>query len=205
LFNLFCPFALPNLEQSILIILLSTFLFVRVWHKVLLRWSSSKVISLIRNRLFPTRECYRAFLCIGFIALATLNLFSLICYSFPITTILRFNLCLALSSWIRRIFLLLLKQSVVCSILPANSPWYLVPFLGLVELVRIRVRPVTLCFRLLANIRAGHILLTLICKLSNGLWFLGSIFGVLELVVCLVQAFVFFMLIRVYLEESIEH
>lgn len=33
----------------------------------------------------------------------------------------------------------------------------------------------------------------------------GVLFGILEVIVSLVQAFVFFMLITVYLEESISH
>lgn len=89
--------------------------------------------------------------------------------------------------------------------LPVNSPWYLIPFLGLVEVVSVVVRPVTLCFRLLANMRAGHILLTLICKMSYRLWLAGRLFGLLELVVSIVQAFVFTMLLIVYIEEALRH
>jgi F-type H+-transporting ATPase subunit a len=99
----------------------------------------------------------------------------------------------------------MLKRKPFRVFLPLNTPWYLIPFLRVVEMVRIRVRPVTLCFRLLANISAGHILLALVCKLSFGAWLLGVILSLLELVVAVVQSFVFVMLIRVYLQESFSH
>lgn len=137
--------------------------------------------------------------------LAGLNLVSIICYSYPVTTTLRFNLGIAARVFLGSIILIWTKLSPRSVLLPANRPWYLVPFLRVVELVRLLVRPVTLCFRLLANLRAGHILLALISKLSQGAWLLGRIFGVLELIVSLVQAFVFFMLCRVYLEEAVRH
>lgn len=96
-------------------------------------------------------------------------------------------------------------MNTISTIVPANSPWYLIAFLRIVEIVRIIVRPITLCFRLLANIRAGHILLALIRKLPINTWILGALFGLLELIVALVQSFVFLMLIRVYYEEAMSH
>jgi F0F1-type ATP synthase membrane subunit a len=51
---------------------------------------------------------------------------------------------------------------------------------------------------------AGHVLIALICKMPRA-WILGSLFGVLELIVAVVQGFVFSMLISVYLEEAISH
>lgn len=137
--------------------------------------------------------------------LGILNLFSLMIFSYPVTTTLSFNLSMAFFLWITRILILSLKKSNIRSLVPSNSPWYLSPFLSLIELVRISVRPITLCFRLLANIRAGHILLSLICKIPYLLWLLGSLFGLLELMVSVVQSFVFLILIRVYLRESISH
>jgi len=120
------------------------------------------------------------------------------------TTTLGFNLRAALSCWLGGIFIQITKFKSPSSLLPINSPWYLVPFLCLVEFIRILVRPVTLCFRLLANITAGHVLISLICKIPS-VWVIGRLFGVLELIVAVVQGFVFSILIRVYLEEALRH
>lgn len=157
------------------------------------------------KRLFPLRGIAVLIMVGGFLLLAGLNLISLICYSFPVTTTLRFNLRVALCLWLSSVLFIFLKVFTRGVILPANSPWYLAPFLSVVELISILVRPITLCFRLLANIRAGHVLLTLICKIGFGLWVLGVLFGVLELIVAFVQAFVFIMLTTVYLEEAFRH
>jgi len=194
-----------NIKLSlVLVIIIGIFLILRITHSLRVINTSKSMHNLCKG-LFPLRESSVRIIIGGFLVLAILNLTSLVCYSFPITTILRFNLRLALSLWLRRIIFILIKRFVGGVILPANSPWYLAPFLSLVELVSIIVRPITLCFRLLANIRAGHVLLTLICKINFGLWILGVLFGVLELMVSFVQAFVFLMLITVYLEESFRH
>jgi F0F1-type ATP synthase membrane subunit a len=64
------------------------------------------------------------------------------------------------------VLVLTIKPQPGSYVLPKDTPRYLVAFLGLVELVRIAIRPLTLCFRLLANMRAGHILLSLACKIG---------------------------------------
>lgn len=171
---------------------------------VLLRSVGSSWIRLSSPLLFPGISSYNIFLFSLFSTLRIINLFSLIIYTYPITTTLGFNLAAALSCWIGRIIIQFIKHKSLSSLLPVNSPWYLVPFLCLVELIRIIVRPITLCFRLLANITAGHVLISLICKMQL-VWILGRIFGVLELIVAMVQGFVFSILIRVYLDESFSH
>ena len=50
----------------------------------------------------------------------------------------------------------------MAALLPIGAPAALNPFLVLIETVRIMARPVTLSVRLIANMRAGHIVLTLI-------------------------------------------
>lgn len=131
--------------------------------------SSSKRKEGLSLGLFPLRGTRLSFMVRGFVLLAGFNLISIVCYSYPVTTTLGFNLSLALILWISSILFMVNKLHLVRAILPSNSPWYLASFLCLVELIRIGVRPITLCFRLLANLRAGHVLLTLICKIPLGL------------------------------------
>lgn len=155
--------------------------------------------------LFPSIKSNHCHFLSMFAALLLMNLTRICVYRYPITTTLRFNLRAAVFLWLRSIIIVLTKTNSISSLLPLNSPWYLVPFLIIIELVRTRVRPITLCFRLLANIRAGHILLSLICKLSSITWLFGALFGIMELMVSMVQAFVFLILIRVYLDERASH
>lgn len=206
LFNLFCPFLSKfSIRFRVRSIVFLTVLFLGVL-AVPLAVKPSKSFKIRASLgLFPLRGLYLGLMSRGFLCLAGLNLVSLVCYSYPVTTTLGFNLNMALALWISGVLFKTVKELMWGRLLPANSPWYLAPFLSLIEAISLRVRPITLCFRLLANIRAGHVLLTLICKITLGLWVLGTLFGVLELIVSLVQAFVFLMLTAVYLDEAIRH
>lgn len=50
---------------------------------------------------------------------------------------------------------------------PVGTPRYLMPFLILIEMVRALARPFTLAIRLTANLRTGHILITLLGESFN--------------------------------------
>jgi F-type H+-transporting ATPase subunit a len=87
-------------------------------------------------------------------------------------------------------------------------------FVGVIELVSIAIRPVSLSFRLFGNIYAGETLLHTMQTLANSLpppinWIALILFPLpfyfLELLVGLLQAFVFAMLCAVYTKLSTEH
>lgn len=190
------------MKTSLIYLLIVSFIILLVVFTIVSYIVNFELVDL--RKLFPSTFRLNRILLRLFLSLSLLNLVSITLYSYPVTTTLGFNLRAALSCWLRGIFLQANKSTFLSAMLPSNSPWYLVPFLCLVEVVSVIVRPITLCFRLLANITAGHVLLALICKMPY-FWFLGSIFGVLELAVAVVQAFVFSMLISVYLEEAMSH
>ncbi|HZC36908.1 MAG TPA: F0F1 ATP synthase subunit A [Chthoniobacterales bacterium] len=84
-------------------------------------------------------------------------------------------------------------------------------FVGIIEVISIAIRPVSLSFRLFGNIYAGetllHTMATIGAALPFGLGFLTSVlfplpFYFLELLVGLLQAFVFAMLCAVYVKLS---
>lgn len=195
-----------SLQNSIFLMVVITTLAVWMVMTTFFKLSTIKGLTNLIRLLFPSAENLSGLLLGCFLGLALFNLIRLVCYSFPVTTTLSFNLATALSLWLARVIIFLVKPISTSSLLPANTPWYLIPFLSLVEIISIIVRPITLCFRLLANISAGHIILRLMCKIPLiGTLSVGVLFGILELIVSLVQAFVFFMLITVYLEESVSH
>lgn len=92
---------------------------------------------------------------------------------------------------------------------PAGAPAALVPFLVLVETISILIRPLTLTVRLIANISAGHIVISLIanCLVRASTTALVSIFilnvgyTLFEVFVCLIQAYIFTLLVKLYAEE----
>jgi F-type H+-transporting ATPase subunit a len=96
--------------------------------------------------------------------------------------------------------------------------WYvLLPlfiFVGIIEVISIAIRPVSLSFRLFGNIYAGETLLHTMSSVGASLptpinWISLILFPLpfyfLELLVGLLQAFVFAMLCAVYIKLSTEH
>jgi len=105
------------------------------------------------------------------------------------------------------------------TVLPAGVPWYMWPIIIPLEFAsNIIVRPVTLCLRLFANMFAGHLLVlvfvtggeylllhsdSVINKVAGGasLIFSMAIFG-LEIFVQCLQAFIFTVLVAVYISSA---
>jgi len=102
--------------------------------------------------------------------------------------------------------------------LPEGAPWFLNPFLGIVEFIRVLVRPLTLSIRLVANINAGHLVLILCRSYCHQgfsinlfetffqlgpilLGFINGFYLLFELFICLIQIYIFSILLILYTEE----
>lgn len=107
---------------------------------------------------------YSSFIVSLFLILIVINLIGLIPYSFSYSRHMVFCLILRFPLWLWMIMsrFRLSPSGFVAGILPPGVPAWLAPFLSWVEGVRIRVRPGTLAVRLVANTRAGHIVLRII-------------------------------------------
>ena len=143
------------------------------------------------------------------VCLALINLIGLMPYAFTIRAQMCFSLSVALLLWASPLIFksVVHPKHLISHLVPLGSPILLSPFIVLVERVRLLIRPITLSVRLAANIVAGHLLLTLsggLCAFS----FKGTlglvpqlILGGLELAVAGVQAYVLFILVRLYIRE----
>lgn len=102
----------------------------------------------------------------------------------------------------------------VASLLPAGAPAALNPFLILVEIVRISVRPITLSVRLAANIGAGHIVIGLLGTYLSSAYFgffgwqgflillgIQVFYFFFEFGVGLIQRYIFVLLVTLYADE----
>lgn len=150
-----------------------------------------------------------------FLFLIFINLSGLIPYVFSSTSHLAVSLSLGLPLWLSLIVsaVFFSPSSVVAGLLPIGAPAPLNPFLVVIETVRILVRPITLSVRLTANIRAGHIVLTLIGNYLTSRFFMSSVFSMLLLVsiqvfytifefgIRIIQAYIFCLLITLYSDE----
>lgn len=89
-----------------------------------------------------------------------------------------------------------------------STPFLLIFFIVLIESLRNIIRPITLAIRLVANMVAGHLLLTLIRRfVPNMIIFLlilpvEIILLLLEISVSFIQGYVYVILIVLYLKET---
>nr|YP_009695267.1 ATP synthase F0 subunit 6 [Ryssota otaheitana]QDM39461.1 ATP synthase F0 subunit 6 [Ryssota otaheitana] len=140
------------------------------------------------------------------------NVIGLFPYTYGVTSSLWFCSTMAICFW----FCLLMSgfsfypKKAVAHLLPSGAPFLLVPFLIIIETISIIIRPITLTVRLVANISAGHIVLTLMyTALSGSLSFMPLVFinvlavgyMLFEVFVCFVQAYIFTLLISLYASE----
>lgn len=95
-------------------------------------------------------------------------------------------------------------------LLPASTPLALSPFMVLIELISLIIRPFTLSIRLTANIIAGHLLITLLSSIGNHITGVVSIGGfiviqnslvILEIAVAIIQGYIFMLLFTIYISE----
>lgn len=101
---------------------------------------------------------------------------------------------------------------------PAGVPWFVYPLLVPIEIVSYMARPITHGLRLFANMMAGHIMLKVFAGFSVGLASAGAVglaaglipMGInsvligFELLIALLQAYVFAILACIYLKDTVE-
>nr|YP_010998255.1 ATP synthase F0 subunit 6 [Hua aristarchorum]WPM86412.1 ATP synthase F0 subunit 6 [Hua aristarchorum] len=150
-----------------------------------------------------------------FMFIILMNLAGLIPYVFSSTSHLAVSFSLGLPLWLSLIIsgAVFLPSSAIAALLPMGAPAALNPFLVLIETVSIMARPITLSVRLMANMSAGHIVLTLIGNYLTASVFLFPSFSmfilltiqifytVFEFGIGVIQAYIFCLLITLYSDE----
>nr|QGA73888.1 ATPase subunit 6 [Marenzelleria neglecta] len=186
-------------------------------------WVTASFASIMNeqaNRTFATNlKGFASILSALFILIISLNLMGVLPYVFSTTSHLLFSLSLGFPIWASMIIsgIVSSPSSAAAHLLPAGAPSWLNPFLVLVETLSILVRPVTLCFRLAANLSAGHVVIGLVGSyLSNAILSCNTISWILlmsvqtgytmfEFGVSLIQAYIFCLLLSLYSDDHPSH
>nr|YP_009910902.1 ATP synthase F0 subunit 6 [Darevskia clarkorum]QDP70131.1 ATP synthase F0 subunit 6 [Darevskia clarkorum] len=147
--------------------------------------------------------------------LMLLNTFGLLPYTFTPTTQLSMNMALATPAWLMTVLTGLRNQPTTSlgHLLPEGTPILLIPMLVLIETASLLIRPIALGVRLTANLTAGHLLIqltsTAVLALMNTMTTTAMItlimlilLSCLEVAVALIQAYVFVLLLTLYLQEN---
>ena len=173
----------------------------------------------------PEGDKYFPWLLSIFLVVLTYNAFEVTPFiNFPVTSRMAIPLFLALITYVVFVFVGFKTNGLSYLggiVWPKSVPLALRPLVGLIEFVSIfLLRPITLAIRLFANLVAGHLMLTLLLVsavvfISNideiGLkaiwgfaWFaVGMAIFLFEVVVIVLQAYIFTLLSAVYVETSL--
>nr|AFX68042.1 ATP synthase F0 subunit 6 [Bedotia marojejy] len=148
--------------------------------------------------------------------LITLNMLGLLPYTFTPTTQLSLNMAFAVPLWLATVIIGMRNQPThaLGHLLPEGTPTLLIPILIIIETISLFIRPLALGVRLTANLTAGHLLIQLIATaafvllpLMPTVALLTSILllllTLLEVAVAMIQAYVFVLLLSLYLQENV--
>nr|YP_009368067.1 ATP synthase F0 subunit 6 [Lepilemur edwardsi]YP_009368119.1 ATP synthase F0 subunit 6 [Lepilemur otto]ADP68107.1 ATP synthase F0 subunit 6 [Lepilemur edwardsi]ADP68172.1 ATP synthase F0 subunit 6 [Lepilemur otto] len=143
------------------------------------------------------------------------NLLGLLPHSFTPTTQLSMNLGMAVPLWAATIITGFRHKTkaTLAHLLPQGTPTPLIPMLIIIETVSLLIQPMALAVRLTANITAGHLLMHLIGGTALALTSISPtislitfiilvLLTVLEFAVALIQAYVFTLLVSLYLHDN---
>lgn len=222
--NLFAPFICPTIigiSTLPIIIIFPCLIFttpkrwlpnriqiLQIW---LIRLITKQIIT-IHNNLGRT---WALILITLILFIATTNLLGLLPYSFTPTTQLSINISIAIPLWIATVLLGFRNKpkTSLAHFLPQGTPTLLIPILIIIETISLFIQPLALAVRLTANITAGHLLIHLISSAALALVSINIVLSsvtlivlflltILELAVAIIQAYVFTLLVSLYLHNN---
>nr|YP_010397920.1 ATP synthase F0 subunit 6 [Rasbora patrickyapi]UQJ79158.1 ATP synthase F0 subunit 6 [Rasbora patrickyapi] len=148
--------------------------------------------------------------------LISMNLLGLLPYTFTPTTQLSMNMGFAVPLWLATVIVGMMNQPTASlgHLLPEGTPTLLIPVLVVIETISLLIRPLALGVRLTANLTAGHLLIhlistavyTLLLQMPTVALLTSTVLvllTLLEIAVAMIQAYVFILLLSLYLQENI--
>nr|YP_009048362.1 ATP synthase F0 subunit 6 [Euprepiophis perlaceus]AHG24489.1 ATP synthase F0 subunit 6 [Euprepiophis perlaceus]AHH24459.1 ATP synthase F0 subunit 6 [Euprepiophis perlaceus] len=178
-------------------------------------WLLKTIMLNMTNQLTPNGQKWCKILMSLLTMILLSNLLGLLPYTFTSTSQLSMNMAMAIPLWMATIITGMMKKPSItlAHMLPEGSPTPLIPFMVIIETISLLMRPLALGVRLTANITAGHLLMTMVSTatlnfinthITMGImtWLLLFLLSILELAVACIQAYVFVLLIILYLQEN---
>nr|QAB46158.1 ATP synthase F0 subunit 6 [Callosciurus prevostii] len=222
--NLFASFITPTLMGLpivILIILLPNILFPspdRLINNRLIslqQWLIQLVLKQMMTMHSLKGRTWSLMLISLILFIGSTNLLGLLPHSFTPTTQLSMNLGMAIPLWAGAVIMGFRHKTKVslAHFLPQGTPAPLIPMLIIIETISLFIQPMALAVRLTANITAGHLLMHLIGGATLVLasispptamitFIILILLTLLEFAVALIQAYVFTLLVSLYLHDN---
>ncbi len=174
------------------------------------------VFGLVKQQINTSGYPYFPMIFTLFLFILVANLVGMTLYSFTLTSHVTIAFTLSFSFFISIIIvgILIQKASFVNTFIPSGAPKALKPFLIGIEIISYFSRPFSLGIRLFANLMAGHTLLAILANFTFLIskksfvislipfFLIVAIVG-LEAMIAALQAYVFTVLVCIYLNDSI--
>jgi ATP synthase subunit 6 len=174
------------------------------------------VFGLVKQQINVSGYPYFPIIFTLFLFILTANLVGMTLYSFTLTSHVTIAFTLSFSFFISiiTIGILIQKAEFVNTFIPSGAPKILKPFLIGIEVISYFSRPFSLGIRLFANLMAGHTLLAILANFTFVIskknfivslfpFFLIVVIVGLEAMIAGLQAYVFTVLVCIYLNDSI--
>lgn len=177
------------------------------------------ILSMVKAQILGANEKYLPLIYTLFFFIIIANLIGNIPYNYTVTTSVIVTMGLSITIFIAVTILSLYRHSLkfFSYFIPGGTPLMLVPLLTLIEFVSYLARAFSLGIRLFANMLSGHTLIKILSTFLGQMFASGIISFIitlipftifvallgLELVVSIIQAYVFCILVCSYLNDSI--
>lgn len=218
--NLDISFTNSSTFMVLTVIATSAFLILGMRRNALVpgRWQSLVellyifIANLLKDTVGSEGRPYFPFIFTVFMFVLVGNLFGMIPYSFTFTShiVVTFTMALVVFIGVTIIAIAKHKLHFFSFFMPPGVPMVMAPLLVPIEIISYLSRPISLSVRLFANMLAGHTLLKVFAGFVISLGALGifplafvvALTG-LEIVIALLQAFVFTILTCLYLNDAL--
>jgi F-type H+-transporting ATPase subunit a len=182
------------------------------------RWQSMAELSyefianMIRDNVGSQGRAYFPFIFSLFMFVLFGNLVGMVPYTFTFTSHIAVTFALALFIFVGVTGIALARHGFhfFSFFAPKGVPWVMLLLLVPIEIISYCIRPMTLSIRLFANMMAGHTMLFIFAGFVTALGVFGFLplafnmfFILLELLVAVLQAYVFTILTCIYLHDAI--
>nr|YP_009967664.1 ATP synthase F0 subunit 6 [Galegeeska revoilii]QMV34614.1 ATP synthase F0 subunit 6 [Galegeeska revoilii]QMV34640.1 ATP synthase F0 subunit 6 [Galegeeska revoilii] len=222
--NLFASFITPTLMGMPIVTLIIAFpniLFPQPKRLLNNRWITIQqwLVNLILKQMMSMHNIkgrtWSLMLVSLILFIGSTNLLGLLPHSFTPTTQLSMNLGMAIPLWAGAVIMGFRHKTKasLAHFLPQGTPIPLIPMLIVIETISLFIQPMALAVRLTANITAGHLLIHLIGGATLVLMSISTptamitfiiliLLTILEFAVAMIQAYVFTLLVSLYLHDN---
>lgn len=174
------------------------------------------IAGMLRENVGNEGKKYFPFICSIFLLVLGCNLAGMLPYAFTVTSHIAVTFALAFFAFIIINIIGFARHGLhyFAIFAPSGIPGAMLPIVAVIELISYLIRPFSLAIRLAAAMSAGHLITKIFAMFVVTLGSISVIFGALplafitaliglEILVCFIQAFIFSILICIYLNDAV--